>query len=90
MRTLINPAAALPIVALFTAVLAVHAGTAQAAPCTVPSGSHPTIQSAVGDPACDPINVNPGAYAEVLAGVGQRKTVDGDIRRLDRDQAGDG
>jgi len=64
MRTPINSAAALPIVALFTAVLAVHAGTAQAAPCTVPSGSHPTIQSAVGDPACDPINVNPGAYAE--------------------------
>jgi hypothetical protein len=64
MRTLMDSAAAFPIVAAFAAVFTVGAGTAQAAPCSVPSGSHPTIQSAVSDPGCDPINVDPGAYAE--------------------------
>src|SRR5438552_234455 len=32
--------------------------------CTVPSGSHPTIQSAVSDPGCSTINVDPGVYSE--------------------------
>ena len=36
-----------------------------AAPCTVP-GSHPTIQAAVDDPTCDPINVGSGTFHEDL------------------------
>jgi hypothetical protein len=45
-------------------VLMLGAVTAQAAPCSVPSLSYPTIQSAVNDPGCSPINVAPGAYVE--------------------------
>lgn len=45
------------------AVLAISGGTAWAAPCTVP-GSHATIQAAVNDVGCDPINVAPGNYPE--------------------------
>src|SRR5688572_22770565 len=45
------------------AVLAISSGTAWAAPCTVP-GTHPTIQAAVNDVACDPIDVAPGNYPE--------------------------
>ena len=37
---------------------------AEAAPCTVPSIPHPTIQAAVNDPVCNPINVAPGVYLE--------------------------
>ena len=44
-------------------VLAISGGTAWAAPCTVP-GTHPTIQAAVNDVGCDPINVAPGNYPE--------------------------
>src|SRR5438046_592937 len=38
--------------------------TAEAATCNVPTVSHPTIQSAVSDPSCDPIIVAMGAYTE--------------------------
>ena len=37
---------------------------AMAAVCNVPSVSHPTIQAAVSDPTCDPINVGTGTYNE--------------------------
>ena len=56
--------ALLTIVAAFIAVLTVGVGTAQAAACSVPSLSHPTIQSAVNDPGCNPINVAAGLYPE--------------------------
>jgi hypothetical protein len=39
--------------------------TAQAA-CTVPSGPYPTIQSAIDDPSCDPIDVKAGTFNENL------------------------
>jgi hypothetical protein len=47
---------------LFTAT----AFTARAATCTVPSATYPTIQSAINDSVCDPINVAPGVYGENL------------------------
>ncbi len=46
------------------AAFLVPAVTLQAAVCSVPSGSYPTIQSAVNDPGCTTINVAPGTYAE--------------------------
>ena len=54
------------VVAAFATVLALSGGTAQAAvgPCSVPTLAHPSIQSAVSDTNCDPINVDPGVYAE--------------------------
>jgi nitrous oxidase accessory protein NosD len=42
--------------------------TAAAAPCTVPSIPYPTIQSAVNDPTCNPINVLAGLYPEAAPG----------------------
>jgi hypothetical protein len=50
------------VAALFTAT----AFTARAATCTVPSATYPTIQSAINDSGCDPINVAPGVYDENL------------------------
>jgi hypothetical protein len=40
--------------------------TRAAAPCAVPSGSYPTIQSAASDPGCTQINVAAGAYNETV------------------------
>ncbi len=37
------------------------------ATCSVPSGSYPTIQSAVDDPGCSTVNVAPGVYNEYVA-----------------------
>ncbi len=37
------------------------------ASCSVPSGSYPTIQSAVNDVTCSTINVGPGTYNEQVA-----------------------
>jgi hypothetical protein len=47
----------------FAIVFALGGGTAWAAPCTVP-GTHASIQAAVSDGACDPIDVAPGIYTE--------------------------
>src|SRR2546426_11554044 len=51
---------------VFATVPTIGGGTAQAAPCSVVplTPPYPTIQSAVNDVTCDPINVAPGAYAE--------------------------
>ena len=38
--------------------------TKAAGPCSVPSGTYPTIQSAASDPGCTTINVAAGAYNE--------------------------
>src|SRR5204862_8144987 len=55
----------LAVGAAFAAVSTVDIGTAQAAtPCSVPTLSHLTIQSAVNDVNCNPINVAPGPYPE--------------------------
>jgi hypothetical protein len=56
----------LSIVAAFATVLTLGGGTAQAATCNVPSlfPPYPSIQSAVNDPTCNPINVAPGGYPE--------------------------
>lgn len=40
--------------------------TAIAAVCNVPSGSHPTIQGALDDPACTEVVIAAGAYVESL------------------------
>ena len=37
-----------------------------AAPCSVPSASHPTIQAALDDDSCDPVGVGPGTFDESL------------------------
>jgi hypothetical protein len=52
------------MVAAIAAALLASAGSALAAGCSVPSGSYPTIQSAVADPACATINVAGGTYTE--------------------------
>src|SRR2546427_7175195 len=55
------------IVAACATVLTLGGGMAQAAgPCSVPSvfPFYPTIQSAVNDVNCNPINVTPGGYVE--------------------------
>lgn len=48
------------------AVCVFGAGSAAAASCSVPSGSYPTINSALADNTCDPINVAAGNYPEAL------------------------
>ena len=48
------------IATAFATVLTLGGGSAQAATCTVPI-PYLTIQSAVDDVTCDPINVAPGA-----------------------------
>ena len=53
------------VVAAFATVLTLGGGTAHATvPCSVPSLSYPTIQSAVSDNNCDPIDVAAGGYVE--------------------------
>ena len=64
------------IVAAFTAVLMLGGGTAQAATCSVPSVAYPTIQAAVNDPNCNPINVAPGLYPENVT-IGRTLTLNG-------------
>src|SRR5438046_2115298 len=59
-----------------TTVLTLGAGTAQAAVCSVPTVSYPTIQSAVNDPNCNPINVGPGPYPENVT-IGRTLTLNG-------------
>jgi hypothetical protein len=56
----------LSIVATFAIVLTLGGGPAEAATCNVPSlvPFYPTIQSAVNDPSCNPINVAAGTYPE--------------------------
>jgi hypothetical protein len=51
-------------------------GTAQAATCNVPTLAHPTIQSAVNDPTCDPIEVTAGLYVENVT-IGRSLTLNG-------------
>ncbi|MDQ1349155.1 MAG: hypothetical protein QG573_2533 [Acidobacteriota bacterium] len=46
------------------AVLAVTAWPLAAATCNVPSGGHPTIDSAVRDPACTTAQLAAGSFAE--------------------------
>jgi hypothetical protein len=46
--------------------LAAGASAAHAATCNVPSGSYPTIAAALGDPACDPIQITAGVYTTNL------------------------
>src|SRR5207245_7566611 len=59
------------------AVLMLDTGTAQAVgPCTVPSVAYPTIQSAVNDSACNPINVAAGLYNEQVM-ITRTVTLDG-------------
>jgi hypothetical protein len=60
----VNNLKKLGVVALAAALLTLGAGVAQAATCSVPSMAHPTIQSAVDDPTCDPIIVAAGTYVE--------------------------
>ena len=49
---------------------------ARAATCNVPSGSYPTIAAALGDPACDPIQIAAGAYPTKLF-IARDVTLDG-------------
>jgi len=53
-------------VPMAVAVVLALAGPAGAATCNVPSGTYPTIQSAVDAPSCSPIIVAAGTYAEAV------------------------
>jgi hypothetical protein len=50
--------------------------THAAAPCAVPSGAYPTIQSAASDPGCTVINVAAGTYNETVV-VSSSTTING-------------
>jgi hypothetical protein len=53
------------VITVFAATLLVGwATSAKAVTCSVPSGTYATIQSAVDDPTCDTIEVDPGTYNE--------------------------
>src|SRR5260370_30509831 len=47
------------------------------ATCSVPSGSYPTIQSAVNDVTCSTINVGPGTYNEQVTVARSNVTITG-------------
>src|SRR5229473_6665257 len=47
------------------------------ASCSVPSGSYPTIQSAVNDVTCSTINVGPGTYNEQVTVARSNVTITG-------------
>jgi len=49
---------------VFASLFTLHAATASATTCSVPTTGYPTIQSAVDDPTCNIINVAQGVYAE--------------------------
>jgi len=70
------------LLAIAAAFLSLGVGTAQAATCIVPSGSYPTIQSAVADLSCDPINVAAGLYAEQVT-IGRTLTLNGAQANVD-------
>ena len=57
----------LTTVALIGLVLIAGASQARPATCSVPSVAYPTIQAAVDDFSCDPINVAPGVYNENIS-----------------------
>ena len=52
------------VMAVGAFVLTLECGAIQAATCSVPSGSYPTIQSAASDSSCTEIDVAPGVYNE--------------------------
>ncbi len=60
-----------PLIFLAVALLGLMLGSVQSAEaataCSVPSLAYPTIQSAVNDPNCNPINVAAGTYAEQVS-----------------------
>ena len=64
-------------VALAAALTILSAAAAQAAVCTVPSGSYLTIQSAASDPNCNTINVAPGTYNENVTVAFANTTING-------------
>jgi len=85
----ITLAVPLGLTSMALAVLAwlLATGTAQAATCDVPTGTHPTIQSAVHDGSCDTIKLTDALYIEnviitrsvTIEGRGEvSTTVDGD------------
>jgi hypothetical protein len=59
----INLIRLVPVATLLISMLFLSSPAA-AATCIVPTLTHPTIQSAVNDPTCDPIEVLPGVYNE--------------------------
>lgn len=61
---------------LVGAFLASSAPALAAAPCSVPSIAYPTIQAAVNDPNCNPINVAAGPYMENVV-ISRAVTLDG-------------
>ncbi len=67
---------ACPLVVFVVAVVVGAAPAALAVPCPVPSGSHPTIQTAVDDPACTEIELGSQTYVESVA-IGRTLAVSG-------------
>src|SRR5687768_10415930 len=63
---------------LSLAILSESESTTKAAlaTCSVPTGSYPTIQSAVTDPSCTTIDVAAGAYVETVT-IGRSITLNG-------------
>lgn len=67
---------ACPLVAFIVAVVVGAAPAALAAPCPVPTGSHPTIQSAIDDGTCTEIELGSQTYTESIA-IGRTLSVSG-------------
>jgi hypothetical protein len=63
--------------ALAAALTLIVAPATQAATCSVPSGTYPTIQSAASDPGCSTINVAPGVYNENVTVAFPNTTING-------------
>ena len=63
-KKLIVVFAVLALVSVLSSMMFSGGKTRAAGTCSVPSGAHPTIQSAVNDPGCTTINVAAGTYNE--------------------------
>lgn len=84
-KLIISLSGSLLLIGLVTVTLAVLAQPALAAACAVTpgSGTYPTIQAAINDSNCDPINIPAGSFAEnlniarslTLQGAGKTSTI---------------
>ena len=64
---MVNTRRSLKLRALLAAIaVVVWTAPATAATCSVPSGTHPDIQTAVDDIGCDPIVVGAGSYLQTV------------------------
>jgi hypothetical protein len=55
------------LVACLAAVALATPAAAGAATCAVPSAGYPTVESAINDVSCNPINIGPGTYTAMVS-----------------------